>query len=36
MVPAAMKLLRSCGILGVLGSLAVWLGNVILFAGFAV
>jgi hypothetical protein len=30
MVPAAIKLLRSCGILGVLGLVAVWLGNGIL------
>src|SRR5271168_3243083 len=35
-VPAAIKLLRSCGILGVFGLVAVWLANLILFAGFAV
>src|SRR5277367_3941554 len=35
-VPAAMKLLRSCGILGVFVLAAVWLANLILFAGFAV
>src|ERR1700686_2161808 len=33
MVPAAIKLLRSCGILAVFGSLAVWLGNSILVLG---
>src|SRR5271165_3609533 len=36
MVPAAMNLVRSCGILGVFGSVAVWLGNRILLAGFPV
>jgi len=36
MVPAAIKLLRSCGILAVLGSVAVWLGNLCLLAGFPI
>jgi hypothetical protein len=36
MVPPAIRLVRSCGILGVFGSLAVWLGNLILLLGGAV
>ena len=36
MVRAAIKLLRSCGILAVFESLAVWLGNLILLAGLPV